>query len=491
MSDLIKLLFVAFSFLVFAPLLGIVLAKRPTASRIVFALMCAMTVNGLFEAGNWGLTLASIERYRGHAKGYHFYFNQALAISLIVARFLERPRDFKWIPPNGGLYLLYCACSFLSIVNAPRPDYVWMALQKMLFAGLVLCATYNYLRDENDLILFIQVMAGVMIWQMAVCLKMKYMDHIYQVRGTFEHQNPLCMYAIMIGLPLLAAAMGPPFRGANWVFFAFIACGVVVQCTLSRAGMMMFAAGTAAVLGLSLVEKPTQRRIRVLATLGCLGCVALLLSLDTIISRFKDHGNEASSELRDVMNEASRRMLADYSLGIGWNNFALAFNPPYPYVEVLHEWVRGRGMTINEEIDSPVVESHYWLLLSETGWLGWGSYLLLIAIAAGRNLLAFVHLEHGFTRCLSLGIAFGCLMNYVQSILERVLVQPRNLMLWLILLGIGGRIETLRRESIAAGNAKGSGFWRRTLLVATALVLKGISRGTKTKSLSSNGKAGR
>ena len=28
-------------------------------------------------------TIASIEKYRGHTKGYHFYFNQAIAIALI------------------------------------------------------------------------------------------------------------------------------------------------------------------------------------------------------------------------------------------------------------------------------------------------------------------------------------------------------------------------------------------------------------------------
>jgi hypothetical protein len=49
--------------------------------------------------------------------------------------------------------------------------------------------------------------------------------------------------------------------------------------------------------------------------------------------------------------------------------------------------------------------------------------------------------------CVSLGIAVGCVCNYLQSTLERVLTQPRNLMLWLILLGIVSRIETWRREA--------------------------------------------
>ena len=40
----------------------------------------------------------------------------------------------------------------------------------------------------------------------------------------------------------------------------------------------------------------------------------------------------------------------------------------------------------------------------------------------------------------------GCSLNYAQSTIERVLVQPRNLMMWLVIIGITGRIEIMRRE---------------------------------------------
>jgi hypothetical protein len=221
---------------------------------------------------------------------------------------------------------------------------------------------------------------------------------------------------------------------------------VVVQCTLSRAALAIFGAGTVAVVGISLLEKPTSRRLAVAGGLAAIGALGLLLTLDTIVARFNDHGNQASGELREAMNAASRWMLQDHALGIGWNNFAHAFNPPFPYVEKLHEWVLGRGMKVQEDVASPVVESHYWLLLAETGYPGFVSYLLLIGVALWRNARAFFRFGHGFLRCLSLGIATGCALNYAQSTLERVLVQPRNLMLWLILLGITGRLESLRRQ---------------------------------------------
>ena len=49
-------------------------------------------------------------------------------------------------------------------------------------------------------------------------------------------------------------------------------------------------------------------------------------------------------------------------------------------------------------------------------------------------------------------------MTYVQSTLERVLVQPRNLSLWLLLLAATARIELWRREEVRLRELEKSGF---------------------------------
>ena len=444
--DYVKLVMLAPLFLLAAPALGFAIKDKPVAQRAVFAVMCFMTLNGLLGPGNWGLTLASIETYRGHTKGYHFYFNHALAIALILARWRGDPRGFRWLPPGLGLYLGYCGLSFLSIVNAPNVNYVLMAAHKMTFASVLVIATFNVLRTEEDLRFFVRTLAATLTWELLICLKFKYLEHAYQVRGTFEHQNPLAMYCVLCGSVFLAVGMGPKFKGANFILFGFAACAAIVEFTLSRGALALFGAGTIAILGLSLLEKPTRRRLTMTAGMAVMGAVGFLLALDTLASRFHDEGNSASSELRHVMNAASREMLRDHGLGIGWNNFALTFNPPFRYAEVLNEWIRGRGMEVRDDVANPVVESHYWLLLAETGYPGFGAYLLMIVIGLWRNLRAFLAFGHGFLRCLSLGIAVGCATNYFQSLLERVLVQPRNLMLWLIVLGVTARLEVMRRE---------------------------------------------
>ena len=182
-----------------------------------------------------------------------------------------------------------------------------------------------------------------------------------------------------------------------------------------------------------------------LAGMGAVGAVGLLLTLDTIVSRFSDKGNTASSELREVLNEAARQMERAHPLGIGWNNYALCINTPYPYADVVYEWTRGRGMKVDEEKPNAPVESHYYLLLGENGLPGLISWLTVIAVGLWRNVRGFFSFRHSFERCLCLGLAAGLALNYVQSTLERVLTQPRNLMLWLILFGLTARLEIMRR----------------------------------------------
>ena len=446
-TDWIKLAIILPLFFGLGPLLGVAVKDRPDAQRWLFALMCFMTVNGLFAAGNWGLTLASVEKYRGHAKGYHFYFNHIFAIALITAAWLKDRKSFRWFPPGMTLYALFVVCCSLSIVNAPRVDYTIMAIHKTLFFAVIAIAAFHWLREPKQMQFFMALMGGTMVWQAVIGLKMKYLDGIYQVRGTFEHQNPLAMYAVMIGMPLLAVALGPVFRGRNWCTAGYMACAILVQSALSRAALVMFAGGTLVVAVCSIMERPTNRRIGMLAGMGAVGGLGLLLTLDTIISRFGDHGNTASSELREVLNEAARQMEQAHPLGIGWNNYALCINTPYPYADCVYDWTRGRGMKVDESKPNAPVESHYYLLLGENGYPGLIAWLLVIASGIWRNLRGFLGLHHSFERCLCLGLLVGCALNYVQSTLERVLTQPRNFMLWLIVFGLTARLEMLRREA--------------------------------------------
>lgn len=445
-KELLKALIIFAVFPIGAPLLGILLKNRPRLQDLVFGLMCFMTINGFLGAGNWGLTLDSHEFYRGHARGYHFYFNHAAGIALFIAAMLERPLTLPRRPPGLLLYLLYCAVSSISIVNAVRPDFHWMAMHKMLFVLCIFLGAYGYLRTPGRILFFFRVMAVVLCWQALVVLKTRYLDGQYQARGTFEHQNALAMYANLISMTLLALALGPDHPRNKWLFAGFLASCLIIVAALSRASMAIFGVGVVCILMVSLLQRPSAQRLILIGGFVAAAFLGGLLSIDTIVSRFHDDGNTASAEYRAVLNQAALAMLRDNPLGVGWNNFAEVINEPYPYSEFVWQWLRDRNHTVNTDRVNSCVESHYFLILAENGWLGLVAFLCLILWTLFRNVRAALTLHDTTLRLVSLGIAMGCLLNYAQSHLERVLTQPRNLMLWMILLAVTARIEQIRRD---------------------------------------------
>ena len=210
----------------------------------------------------------------------------------------------------------------------------------------------------------------------------------------------------------------------------------------------MFGAGTIAVVGLSLLDRPTKRRMMVTGGIGLVGIVGLALTLNTIINRFQDYGNDESKKTRDLLNEASRHMLRDYPLGIGWNNFALTINHPYPYGDNIDQWNRVNNNPVDKYYKKGVVESLYYLILAETGYHSLAVFLAFMGLFLWWNVRAIWTFRDHFLGSVSLGIFLGCGMNYVQSTLERVLTQPRNLVLWLLVLAVTAKIEFWRKLEV-------------------------------------------
>ncbi len=446
-KDFIKAGVLLLLYCVVAPLLGLFMSRRRRFQRWTFGLMCLMTIGGFLGPAEWGLTLAFDPFYRGHARGFHFFFNEALALALIFSCICSPTTRTKLFPPGLWLYLLFCTMSMVSIINAPSKLYFFMAAVKAWKIPLYFVAAYNFIRDEDDLHFFLKMMTWAVLWECVVALKMKYVDQLYQVWGTFEHQNSLCMYTTMIGMVLLAVGAGRQHKDSNFYLLGFLACAVIVQCTLSRAGLVIFAGGTVGVMLLGLMEKATKRRVVVIASLAAVAAIGLGFTFDTIWKRFNEVYNVNSNVDRELLNTASGKMLHDHPLGIGWNNYGLMINYPYHYGEVLDDYY---WKTWHEKLDKDarkgISESHYWLMLAENGYEGFITYILFISVFLWWSVRCAWTFRHEFTGCFSLGIAMGFAVNYLQSVYERVLTQPRNIMLWFILLAATAKLEVWRKK---------------------------------------------
>jgi O-antigen ligase len=166
--------------------------------------------------------------------------------------------------------------------------------------------------------------------------------------------------------------------------------------------------------------------------------LGLLRGLDSLQARIDGAGQEEEvADFRLVLNRQSAEMFKDHPLvGIGWNQYGLANSRPQgAYSWVIEEWNRERNHVYGEEgyTSNALTESLYWLHLAENGILGTVAYgvfllvtLLLVVSAAWRRR----------SDLTALGLLIVLVITYAHGTLERVLVQPKNLSAWLILVAI-------------------------------------------------------
>ncbi|HEY6227261.1 MAG TPA: hypothetical protein VI282_09080, partial [Verrucomicrobiae bacterium] len=359
MPDFVKVIILFGMYCVFAPACGYLIHKSERAQRFTFGLMCFMTTGGILQANEWGLTLHPF-LYRSHARGYHFYFIILPAVALIFAKVFTRWREVKLVPPGMWLFYLFCLSASLSIVVAQYPTYVVMAALKTVELTLVGTAAYNFIRTDRDLKFMVNCMAWTMAWQLVVGLKMKYVDHIYQVYGTFEHQNSLSTFTTMIGLVFLGVALAPKQEKSNWFLWVYIFCAFIVQSALSRGSLFTFALGTVIVVLLSLIDRVTKRRVYVLLGLTGVAVIGLAFTMDTLKERFfgDRQYNIESEKTREMLNEASRAMVRDHPFGVGWNNYGRMINTPH-YGGNIDAYNRSVGNTVDPTYQKGISESLY------------------------------------------------------------------------------------------------------------------------------------
>ena len=449
MLDIIKGLMALVAYLIVAPMLGKFIRKDRARQRWTFSLLVFATS---WHINKITFMIGSIEWYRGATKGFEFSILDVLAIALLIS---GRNKIGRWFAPGAGLYLLYVAMSWLSIFAAPEPSYVCMAGVRFIKAVLVYLAACHFLREEEDLHVLLRAMAFTLIVQALAVLKMKYVNHIYQVNGWFEHQNALAMWAYMCGLPLLAAAMSHlvPQKQARLYCYGFMASGIVVQSSLSRASLVFFAIGSAIILLVSLCQKVTLRKVTFILSLACIGGLGLAFTWDTISARFGEDRNKESSELRVLLVNASKEMLADSAIGQGWNNYALVINKPWRYGDGIDQWTIDRGYTVDPDEAKPQPESHYWLLLAENGYPGFFTYMLFLAVTTWWGFRGIIATWGTIWSTFLFGLTLALAIQYYHSQLERVLTQTKNLYMWLILLAFIARIEVWRKHAKKARRA--------------------------------------
>ncbi len=440
--DLIKIVIGLIGYFVIAPLLGFAARDKRTWQRWMFGALVVMTS---FQINKITIMVCSIDQYRGATKGFEISTLDIVAGALLIALAMSRDRPRGKLPPGTLFYVLYVALSYVSVFHAPMPIYTHMAAWRFFEQVIVYMAAFYYMRDEDDLRVLLRATGGMLVWQAMIVSKMKYLNHVYQVMGWFEHQNALAMWSYMCGLPLLAVALGPSSKAdMRWCLAGYCGAAVIVVSALARASLVAFAFGTVVVVIFSLCDGFTVRRVVTPGVLMIVAAIGLSFTLKTIIFRFTESRNKESSELRLKLIESSKLMLADSAIGIGWNNFALVINKPWSYGDPIDEWTLSRGGNLPKDEQKPQPESHYWLLLAENGYPGFLSYILFVGVTTFWILRAAWKFRGSLAGVFLAGLAIALIITYAHSTIERCLTQTKNIAMWLIFVGMAVRMNSFR-----------------------------------------------
>lgn len=451
-KTILKVLVIAFVYLGLAPVLGHYLRGKDFARRVTLGFMAWWLVR---PPSDFTLMLYSIEKFRGHARGFEFNFIEAIAIGLALAALLEKRKDFRFLPPGLWLWLLFVVVGLLSVPGAISPLYALMPAFKFAKIIFIYVGLFAALHDERDLTAVMRGFAIALIMQVINCLWGRYVVGGFRVMGWFEHQNPMAMWSYMVGFPILGLAISKETSQRDMLLFfaAFAAAGMVVVLSVSRASLAAFGVGAFLVMCGSFLQGFTTRRVVLGACAAIGGAVVLAIAADTFMARMGGD-DSPKNDLRFALNQQAAAMNRDHPLvGIGWNNFGLANSRPLgmKYSKILEDWESKRGSMIYAKnfMANPLTESLYWLILAENGRVGFIVFCLFAGTTlmyGMRSTLAFWKTSLGL---VLLGVTVALLVTYVHMQVERVLVQTKNLTTWMMFCGIVSRAEWWRRAKVA------------------------------------------
>jgi uncharacterized membrane protein YsdA (DUF1294 family) len=448
MIDFIKAAILLIAYFVGGPMLGAAIAGKRHLERAIFCLMVFMTA---WVPSKFTLMVDSIDRYRGHTKGFEGSLIEVLAIALIVAAHRTRKPGFRLLPPGTWIYLGWCALMMISIFHAYSAVHAWMAFVKFTMAVLLYIAGSHFLRDERDLTWLARTMAGMVILMCLVCLKMRLIEGRFRTVGWFEHQNPMAMWSYFCAMPVLALGLRAqtPKNDALLYFAAVGAAGINVILSVSRGALGAFGIGCMIVMFLAYLRGPSKRLVTMTVLGGFAGALVAATALHSVFARMKvEKERGAEEDLRLVMIAQARAMLHDSPIGIGWNNYGIADSRPIErYSIIMEEWDASRGFRIYEENygANPLTESYYWLMLGENGYPGITGCALFFAWTLWMSVRCLSRFWKTSAGWFTGGVFVAIALHYVHSQIERVLTQTKNLSLWLLIVGVVAGLENRRR----------------------------------------------
>lgn len=325
-----------------------------------------------FTIGAWHLDVSIISwgMWPGYVKGMIVSLLDALALAIActVRDPVRTTRPLLWP------YLAFLAGSAVSIAFATPAMasffFTWQLARAILLFVAVSKVTS---RPEGTRYVVAGLAAGI-AFQAAFSIRER-LGGVTQASGTLGHQNLLGLcthFALMFSIAAILAG------DRRWIVkFGALGGIIAVVLTGSRATTGLAAIGVVVLVLLSLLRRTSALKIRVALAGSMALLIAAPLAFVTLHTRYGSASIEGSDEERVAFERAARAMWSDHPMGVGANQYVVVANAK--------GYSARAGVIWNWTSRSANVHNTYLLLGAETGFLGVGTFLLLLVAAIVRG----------------------------------------------------------------------------------------------------------
>lgn len=399
--------------------------------------------------------------YRGTTRGFEFTCLDVLAIGVLVGSIITPRRGYaRWFwPASLGFILLFFAYACANVIYAEPKIYGMFELSKMLRGILFFVAAAMFVRSQRELTILVLALCCCVCFEGLVALKQTIGGYL-RVPGTLDDPNSLSMYLCTV-TPIFVAAINstlPKFVRYFSVVAILSACGAILL-TVSRAGIPIFAFVLMCTTFMCMSWRITFKKIAGALIIPL--CIAAMLfkSWNLIEERYTtdslrhEYEDPNAFESRGYYLRIADLIMHDQFYGIGLNNWSYWVSKKYgakvgpaysDYDELAYTPVKFRP---NRNYAAPA-HSLAALTVGELGipglilfgivWLRWfqiGARFLWPRIADS-------------THRLGVGIFFGTLGIFLQSVTEWVYHQTQIFLTFHVLLGTVAALYWMRKRAL-------------------------------------------
>jgi hypothetical protein len=434
--------------------IGVTLVSQ-RARDAAFFLMAATTV----ITDKLDINFLSHYWYRGTTRGLEFSLVDVLAMSVLVSSLLL-PRHGQarcYWPASLGVMLLFFIYACCSVLISEPKIYGLFELSKMVRGILIFLAAALFVRSERELKILMLALCCTVCFEGSLAIKQRFLDGIYRVAGSVEHENSFSMYLCLIGPVLVAAATSTLPRYLRYsAVVALAAAAVSILLTISRAGIPIFAFVTLGATVFCVSWRITAKKVAA-ATLIALAVAGLIAkSWDSLKERyleatFEQEYLDDQVEGRGYYLRLAKAIMDDRFFGVGLNNWSYWVSKEYgarlgsKYEDYDDLAEADRDLVDSGSFAAPA-HNLAALTIGEVGVPGlvlfaliWMRWFQMGVVFLWKRSVAALHQ-------MGVGIFFGICGVFLQSVTEWTYRQTHILLTFHILLGVLASLYYLRRE---------------------------------------------